>query len=100
MADSKPEAASTELTDSSIPKLAAGCRWGGTTEAPVVLFPEGAIKVEGTGRIILELCTGQFSVAEIIGKLEVQFMLAPPGKIRADVVSFLEKLHAKRIIDY
>jgi len=100
VADSKPEAASTELTDSSIPKLAAGCRWGGTTEAPVVLFPEGAIKVEGTGRIILELCTGQFSVAEIIGKLEVQFMLAPPGKIRADVVSFLEKLHAKRIIDY
>jgi len=27
-------------------------------------------------------------------------MLAPQGKIRADVVSFLEQLHAKRIIDY
>jgi len=100
VADSKPEAVSTDLTDSSIPRLAAGCRWGGTPEAPVVLFPEGAIKVEGTGRVILELCTGQLSVGEIVQKLEQQFILAPPGKIRADVISFLEKLHAKRILDY
>jgi coenzyme PQQ biosynthesis protein PqqD len=90
----------TDLTEASIPKLAAGCRWGGTTEAPVVLFPEGAIRVEGTGRVILELCTGQFSLAEIVEKLEEQFILAPKGKIRADVISFLEQLYAKRIVDY
>jgi coenzyme PQQ biosynthesis protein PqqD len=89
-----------ELTEASIPKFAAGCRWGGTTEAPVVLFPEGAIRVEGTGRIILELCDGHFSLAEIVQKLEAQFMLAPKGKIRAEVQVFLEQLHAKRIIDY
>jgi coenzyme PQQ biosynthesis protein PqqD len=89
-----------ELTDASVPEFAAGCRWGGTTEAPVVLFPEGAIRVEGTGRIILELCDGHFSLAEIVQKLEAQFMLAPMGKIRAEVQVFLEQLHAKRIIDY
>jgi coenzyme PQQ biosynthesis protein PqqD len=89
-----------ELTDASIPRLATGCRWGGTTEAPVVLFPEGAIKVEGTGRAILELCAGQLSLGEIMQKLEQQFILAAPGKVRADVVSFLERLHAKRVIDY
>jgi len=89
-----------ELTDASVPTLAAGCRWGGTNDAPVVLFPEGAIKVEGTGRVVLELCTGQLSLAEIVQKLEQQFILAPKEKIRSDVVSFLEQLHAKRIIDY
>jgi coenzyme PQQ biosynthesis protein PqqD len=89
-----------ELTDASIPKLAAGCRWGGTTDAPVVLFPEGAIKVEGTGRVILELCTGNFSLGEMIEKLQEQFILAPKDKIRADVITFLEQLHAKRVIDY
>jgi coenzyme PQQ biosynthesis protein PqqD len=89
-----------ELTDASIPKFAAGCRWGGTTEVPVVLFPEGTIRVEGTGRIILELCDGHFSLAEIVQKLEEQFILAPKGKIRTDVFTFLEQLHAKRIIDY
>jgi len=89
-----------ELTDASVPKFAAGCRWGGTTEAPVVLFPEGTIRVEGTGRIILELYDGRFSLAEIVQKLETQFMLAEKGKIRADVQTFLEQLHDKRIIDY
>jgi len=89
-----------ELTDASVPKFAAGCRWGGTTDAPVVLFPEGAIRVEGTGRIILELCSGQLSLAEIVSKLEEQFILVPKGKIRDDVQKFLEQLHAKRIIDY
>ena len=99
-AEKHVEGSLAELTDASVPKFAAGCRWGGTTEAPVVLFPEGAIRVEGTGRIILELCDGHFSLAEIVQKLEAQFMLAPKGKIRAEVQLFLEQLHAKRIIDY
>jgi len=89
-----------ELLETSVPKFAAGCCWGGTVEAPVVVIPEGAIRVEGTGRIILELCDGHFSLAEIVQKLEKQFMLAPRGKIRADVQTFLEQLHAKRVIDY
>jgi coenzyme PQQ biosynthesis protein PqqD len=89
-----------ELTDTSVPVFAAGCRWGGTSDAPVVLFPEGTIRVEGTGRIILELCDGHFTLAQIIQKLEEQFILAPQGKIRADVLTFLEQLHTKRIIDY
>lgn len=89
-----------ELIDTSVPKLAAGCRWGGTTDEPVVLFPEGAVRVAGTGRIILELCDGHFSLAEIMQKLETQFYLAPKEKIRAEVRTFLEQLHAKRIIDY
>jgi coenzyme PQQ biosynthesis protein PqqD len=89
-----------ELNDASIPRLATGCRWGGTLEAPVVLFPEGAIKVEGTGRAIMELCAGQLTLLQIVQKLEQQFILAPPGKIRTDVIAFIEQLHAKRIIDY
>ena len=45
-------------TDASQPRLAAGCRWGGTEEDRVILFPEGAIKLQGTGRQILERCDG------------------------------------------
>jgi len=88
------------LTDTSVPRFAPGCRWGGTTEAPVVLFSEGQIQVEGTGRIILEFCDGHFSLAEIVEKLETQFILAPKGKIRVDVQMFLEQMHAQRVIDY
>ena len=50
-------------TDASQPRLAIGCRWGGTEENRMVLFPEGAIKLQGTGRQVLERC-GATAVAE------------------------------------
>src|ERR1700686_734064 len=86
--------------DTSQPQLAAGCRWGGTEEDRVVLFPEGAIKLQGTGRQVLERCDGQRPFAQIIGELEAQFGDADPAKIRADIGQFLEQLRHKRIVDY
>jgi pyrroloquinoline quinone biosynthesis protein D len=86
--------------DSSQPRLAAGCRWGGSEDARVILFPEGAIKLQGTGRQVLERCDGQRTFAEIIAELQVQFGEADPTKIRADISQFLEQLRHKRIVDY
>ena len=86
--------------DSSQPKLAAGCRWGGTEENRVILFPEGAIKLQGTGRQVLERCDGQRTFGEIISELQAQFADADPGKIRGDISLFLEQLQRKRIVDY
>jgi pyrroloquinoline quinone biosynthesis protein D len=86
--------------DSSHPRLAAGCRWGGTEENRVILFPEGAIKLQGTGRQVLERCDGQRTFGEIIIELQKQFADADPAKIRADITMFLEQLQKKRIVDY
>ena len=86
--------------DTSQPRLAAGCRWGGTEEARVILFPEGAIKLQGTGRQVLERCDGQRTFGEIIVELQTQFADADPAKIRADISQFLEQLRHKRIVDY
>jgi pyrroloquinoline quinone biosynthesis protein D len=86
--------------DSAQPRLAAGCRWGGTEEARVILFPEGAIKLQGTGRQVLERCDGQRTFGQIIQELQAQFADADPAKIRADISQFLEQLRHKRIVDY
>jgi len=86
--------------DSSLPRLAAGCRWGGTEEDRVILFPEGAIKLQGTGRQVLERCNGQRTFGEIIAELQKQFGTADPAKIREDISKFLEQLQHKRIVDY
>jgi pyrroloquinoline quinone biosynthesis protein D len=96
--------------DSSQPRLAAGCRWGaenkgaenktGAEEVRVVLFPEGAIKLQGTGRQVLERCDGTRTFAQIIEELQSQFAEADPAKIRADISQFLEQLRHKRIVDY
>ncbi len=91
--------------DTSQPRLAPGCRWGpesktGTEADRVILFPEGAIKLQGTGRQVLECCDGQRTFGEIIAELQKQFAAADPDKIRADISQFLEQLQRKRIVDY
>ena len=90
--------------DSSQPHLATGCRWGADnkpgTEERTVLFPEGAIRLQGTGRQVLERCDGQRTFGEIITDLQSQFADADPAKIRADISQFLEQLRHKRIVDY
>jgi pyrroloquinoline quinone biosynthesis protein D len=86
--------------NSAQPRLAPGCRWGGTEENRVILFPEGAIKLQGTGRQVLERCDGTRTFGEIIAELQKQFKDADAGKIRSDISQFLEQLQKKRIVDY
>jgi coenzyme PQQ biosynthesis protein PqqD len=92
-------------TDSNQPRLAAGCRWAaddksGSGEHRIILFPEGAIKLQGTGRLVLERCDGQRTFGEIIAELQKEFGSTDPGKIRGDIGIFLEQLQKKRIVDY
>jgi pyrroloquinoline quinone biosynthesis protein D len=86
--------------DGSQPRLAAGCRWGGSEEDRVILLPEGAIKLQGSGRIVLEHCDSQRTFGEIIAELQKRFGNATPAKIRDDISQFLEQLQRKRIVDY
>lgn len=92
-------------TDHSMPRLATGCRWGpstksGAEETRVILFPEGAIKLQGTGKLVLERCDGQRTFGEILAELQKDFGKTDPAKIRADISTFLEQLQKKRIVDY
>ncbi len=87
------------LLDSSKPRLAPGCRWGGEA-ARVVLFPEGVIRVQGTGQRILELCDGERTFSELIVQLQQEYSEADAIVIRADACRFLEQLHDKRIVDF
>lgn len=86
--------------DESKPRLAAGCRWGGSEENRMILYPEGAIKLQGTGRQVLERCDGQRTFAEIIAELQNEFGTTDPAKIRFDISTFLEQLQRRRIVDY
>ncbi len=65
-----------------------------------MLFPEGMIRVQGTGQNILELCDGQRTIADLVAILAERYGKADPVKITEDVSSFLEALQQKRIVDY
>jgi len=88
------------ITDTSKPILAVGCRWNRENEEPMLLFPEGAIKVQGTGLAILELCDGQRTFPQILEELQRLYFGADPKRIRDDASRFLEQLHEKRIVDF
>jgi pyrroloquinoline quinone biosynthesis protein D len=91
--------------DANRPRLAAGCRWGAAKSSAsdserILLFPEGAIKLQGTGRQVLERCDGERTFGEIIAELQKEFGKTDPAKIRSDIAIFLEQLQKKRIVDY
>jgi coenzyme PQQ biosynthesis protein PqqD len=87
------------IADNNKPALAVGCRWGGSQEEPVLLYPEGAIKVKGSGLAILLLCDGQRTFSEILAELQCQYVGADAEKIRDEARGFLEQLHGKRIVN-
>lgn len=83
------------------PHLATGCRWAADEgEERTLLFPEGAIRLRGTGRAILERCDGQRTVQQIVQELQVQYNVGDPKRIAADVGDFLQDLQQKRIVDF
>ena len=87
--------------NTSRPRLASGCRWAEPNGAErMLLFPEGAIRLQGTGREILERCDGQRTVQQIIEELQKLFSAGDPVQIQTEVGNFLERLRQKRVIDY
>jgi len=78
-----------------------GCRWAEPTGAErMLLFPEGAIRLQGTGRTILEYCDGQRTIQQIVEELQKNYSEADPSRIEQEVGTFLQQLHKKRIIDF
>lgn len=87
--------------DHSQPRLAAGCRWSEPANGErILLFPEGAIRLQGTGREILEHCDGLRTFAQIIQELQALYVLSDVTRIRKEAGDFLEQLHQKRIVDF
>jgi pyrroloquinoline quinone biosynthesis protein D len=84
---------------SSQPRLAAGCRWGKQGEDRVVLFPEGVMRLQGTGQSVLELCDGERTLQQIVEILTERYS-ADKAKIQEDVSGFLQALQQKRVVDY
>ena len=84
------------------PRLAPGCRLSDSSSENQVflLMPEGALRLNQTGLKIAQLCTGDHSLEEIIERLAVQFGSADRQQVERETVSFLTRLHEKRVVDF
>jgi len=66
----------------------------------MVVFPEGAVRLKGTGRAVLERCDGNRTFEQIVKELELAYGASDPAKIRQDATAFLERLQQKRLVDF
>ena len=85
----------------SRPALKRGCRLSAPSHPESLLFiPEGALRLHGTGRRILELCDGERTLDDLIRQLQSEFPAAEPEKLSDEVVSFLKRLQEKGAIEF
>ena len=64
-------------------------------DRPVLLYPEGAVFLNDTGRAILELCDGGRTLEEIVQILNERY----GADVAADVDEFLADLAGRELVD-
>jgi pyrroloquinoline quinone biosynthesis protein D len=84
-----------------VPKLRRGCRLS-PASAPesLLLIPEGALRLHGPGRRIVELCDGERSLTDVIRHLQTEYPSAELSQISQEVTTFLKALQEKGAIEF
>jgi pyrroloquinoline quinone biosynthesis protein D len=88
------------LSATSRPALRPGCRLSpASNPESLLLIPEGALRLHGPSRKILELCDGKRSIDEIVVALGQSFPSAAPERMATEVTGFLQRLQEKGVIE-
>ena len=91
----------SDLAPTGRPKLRPGCRLREPAgESDLLLIPEGALRLAGPGKKIVERCDGRHTLDDIIRELKAEFPSAEPARIEVEVNTFLDRLLQKRVIDF
>lgn len=88
------------LSPDSVPRLAPGCRLnpaGGQED--LLLIPEGALRLKGPGRTIIEFCDGQRTVGQIVEELKQRYPSAGAQRIETEVLAFLARLRDRGALE-
>jgi len=84
------------LTPDSVPRLwkLARLDYDAVRERPVLLYPEGAVLLNETGKAVLELVDGRRTVGEIAAILGNRYQ----ADVAADVTDYLSHLAERELI--
>jgi pyrroloquinoline quinone biosynthesis protein D len=84
------------LSPDAVPRLwrLARLDYDPARQRPVLLYPEGAVLLNDTGRAILELVDGTRTVAQIAAELSDRYQT----DVTADVTEYLSRLAERELI--
>jgi coenzyme PQQ biosynthesis protein PqqD len=90
----------SENVKDPVPRLAPGCRLG-TAEGQqnLLLIPEGALRLKGPARAIVELCDGQRSLRDVVAELARLYPSDDASRIETEVVALLERLRDRGVLE-
>lgn len=90
----------SELGPESVPRLAPGCRLNAAGGAEdLLLIPEGALRLQGPARAIIELCDGQRAMREIAEELKRRYPSADAVRIETEAAALLTRLRNRGVLE-
>ena len=88
------------MAQNSVLRLAPGCRLS-DAGAPqdLLLIPEGALKMQGPARKIVELCNGERAVRDIVEELQRRYGAEDAARIESETVALLTRLRERGVLE-
>jgi len=73
-------------------------RFDAKSERFMLLYPERGMELNPTAADIVQLCTGELTVAEIVARLAEKYAPQPPATIEREVSQFLDGLADRGLV--
>jgi pyrroloquinoline quinone biosynthesis protein D len=84
-----------------VPRLAPGCRLRvAEGQEDVLLIPEGALRLKGPARAIIELCDGQRALRHILEELTERYPSDDATRIETEVMALLGRLRDRGVLEF
>jgi pyrroloquinoline quinone biosynthesis protein D len=91
----------SETATDRVLRLAPGCRLSAAVgQEDVLLIPEGALRLKGPARTIIELCDGQRTLAGVVEELVRRFPAADASRIEAETAALVTGLRDRGVLEY
>ncbi len=89
------------LSPGSRRKLAskARLRWDKRESKHFLLYPEQGLLLNTTGADILQLCTGEHTVAGIVGQLAAKYPAQAREEVEREVMAFLAQIESRGLLE-
>jgi pyrroloquinoline quinone biosynthesis protein D len=90
----------SEFPQDALLRLAPGCRLndaGGAED--LLLIPEGALRLKGSSRSIVELCDGQRTAPQIVAELQRRFPSDDLVRIETEALKILTRLRDRGVLE-
>jgi coenzyme PQQ biosynthesis protein PqqD len=90
----------SQVSPESVLRLAPGCRLS-DEGAPqdLLLIPEGALKMQGPARKIVELLNGTRAVSEVIEELQHRYGSEDAARIETETLALLTRLRERGVLE-